>query len=646
MERVVYGLRAVAAVPNSRGVLGRHSWHAEEAEVEPFVRSPLDFQYLLCNDNTLPAGSRILLTVVMAGERMDRLVLTNFEAYKKLLAEATARLRERARRKELLASATAELGGSAGFAGSGGGTGAGGAAVGGKGIGGGGGGGGAAASTVDGGAADDGTVSFAAAGIDSDDEEGEGGRVDMALGVWDERRRGAVLVERRGVWECLREVDTGAVFFFDGSRNRYAWEQPEEWAPEEEDDASTDAASVIGLDAADDSAALAGLDWFGLRLYAPDRRPFSWKRLREKSEAEAVASSWQLVRDSETEHLYYLNTTTGGHTAEQPDDLAKAEALLAEVAREEQMAELMEELSARPEFVRQLAARLGVEAPLFEDEEDSGRLMTADGGDSDDDSDAELDTMPQALPRLKQLLPDKAVDASRPASRKGMGWRVLKPRLAKGFTRAVTSSRTIKSLTPDPLPGSASMVGIIMAGDDEYEYDSPFQDVLLAKASPIIDPMSVDERATADIAAAEGGAGAGGAAVGLSAPTDGLKTVADLESEGESKACASVKAGRYAELEALLDDGLDANTEDSNGNTLLILAAQNGNRRIAKLLLRRGADINMTNLRGNTVLHYTVAYNFSELTKYLISKGADDTILNKEGVTCYEGLTREDAEAI
>ena len=78
--------------------------------------------------------------------------------------------------------------------------------------------------------------------------------------------------------------------------------------------------------------------------------------------------------------------------------------------------------------------------------------------------------------------------------------------------------------------------------------------------------------------------------------------------------------------------------KDENGNTLLLVAAQNGNKRISKLLLRKGAKINAQNLRGNTVLHYTRAYKFSELFEYFLSKGADDSITNGDGLTCYEGL--------
>ena len=92
-------------------------------------------------------------------------------------------------------------------------------------------------------------------------------------------------------------------------------------------------------------------------------------------------------------------------------------------------------------------------------------------------------------------------------------------------------------------------------------------------------------------------------------------------------------------MEDALADQVSLESSDMNGNTLLIMAAQVGSKRMCKFLLRRGARMNAQNVSGNTVLHYTVSYGFPELTTYLISKGAKETILNVEGLTCYEGLS-------
>ena len=88
-------------------------------------------------------------------------------------------------------------------------------------------------------------------------------------------------------------------------------------------------------------------------------------------------------------------------------------------------------------------------------------------------------------------------------------------------------------------------------------------------------------------------------------------------------------------VDLLLLQGVDVNSRDDNGNTILCIACQNGNKRIAKLALRYGADINVSNFNGNTSLHFCYKYgNANTLGAYLIQKGADATIRNTKGQTC------------
>lgn len=67
---------------------------------------------------------------------------------------------------------------------------------------------------------------------------------------------------------------------------------------------------------------------------------------------------------------------------------------------------------------------------------------------------------------------------------------------------------------------------------------------------------------------------------------------------------------RSKDLERLLDStGIPANVRDSFGNTILIVACQNGLKRVAKVALRRGADINARNVR--TPLSFSRHHVFS-----------------------------------
>eukprot|EP00657_Telonema_sp_P-1_P007490 TRINITY_DN27391_c0_g1_i2.p1 TRINITY_DN27391_c0_g1~~TRINITY_DN27391_c0_g1_i2.p1 ORF type:complete len:190 (-),score=43.22 TRINITY_DN27391_c0_g1_i2:292-861(-) len=97
---------------------------------------------------------------------------------------------------------------------------------------------------------------------------------------------------------------------------------------------------------------------------------------------------------------------------------------------------------------------------------------------------------------------------------------------------------------------------------------------------------------------------------------------------------------RYEEVEQSILTGFSPNSVDRHGNTLLMIACQNGLKRIAKLVLRHGVDMNMSNNRGHTALHYCFQYGYETLGEYLITKGADPTLCNNAGLTCRQGLGR------
>jgi hypothetical protein len=96
---------------------------------------------------------------------------------------------------------------------------------------------------------------------------------------------------------------------------------------------------------------------------------------------------------------------------------------------------------------------------------------------------------------------------------------------------------------------------------------------------------------------------------------------------------------RTKKVEDSLNLGFKVDTEDDRGNTLLVLACQNSNKRLAEMLLIRGANVNHQNAQGNTPLHYALAFDTEgQLGEYLIEHGADDTMENIDGLTPYDGL--------
>ena len=101
---------------------------------------------------------------------------------------------------------------------------------------------------------------------------------------------------------------------------------------------------------------------------------------------------------------------------------------------------------------------------------------------------------------------------------------------------------------------------------------------------------------------------------------------------------------RHNHLEDVQDflDGkygpIDINSTDMEGNVAVVVAAQNGHKRMLRILHKAGAQLDQQDHRGNTSLHYTCTFHFKALTTFLLGKGADKTITNINGQTCYQGL--------
>ena len=221
--------------------------------------------------------------------------------------------------------------------------------------------------------------------------------------------------------------------------------------------------------------------------------------------------------------------------------------------------------------------------------------------------------------------------------RPGLGWRRLKPgQIPRHFVTRSTTPRTVGP-PPELLSGNeASMVGVVdPVGNVSHTIRIREHRI---QTDMIHDVLKDSERLGAQ---AGGGGGAGGA--GGEAKDEETKK-AELLIENKHKALLAVRGDDYETIDSLLDEGVSADTMDENGNTLFLVSAQQGLKRICKLLLRRGADMNNVNNSGNTALHYCFAYSFDDLGEYLIKKGADDSVKNADGLTCYEGLNAANME--
>lgn len=93
------------------------------------------------------------------------------------------------------------------------------------------------------------------------------------------------------------------------------------------------------------------------------------------------------------------------------------------------------------------------------------------------------------------------------------------------------------------------------------------------------------------------------------------------------------------------DSVFHINQSDEHGNTLLHVAAQNGNMKIAKLLINKGSNPNHQNKQGQTPGHFAVSYQFYDFASWLFDEnggGGDDLLVNIFGLGPYDGLSQSD----
>jgi ankyrin repeat protein len=83
------------------------------------------------------------------------------------------------------------------------------------------------------------------------------------------------------------------------------------------------------------------------------------------------------------------------------------------------------------------------------------------------------------------------------------------------------------------------------------------------------------------------------------------------------------RAGEDERLAAYLDGGVPVDLTDASGNTLVMLAAYNGQPSTVKLLANRGADVNRVNDRGQTPIAGAVFKAEAEVVRTLLAAGAD-----------------------
>jgi len=105
---------------------------------------------------------------------------------------------------------------------------------------------------------------------------------------------------------------------------------------------------------------------------------------------------------------------------------------------------------------------------------------------------------------------------------------------------------------------------------------------------------------------------------------------------------ASDTSGGKRILSLLLDHGADTDAQDSDGKTLLMLAAERKDKEIVGLLLAHKADVNPKNPAGLTALHFMAFSlqqgsheNVPDIAEALLAAGANVNLQDNQGKTAY-----------
>lgn len=86
-------------------------------------------------------------------------------------------------------------------------------------------------------------------------------------------------------------------------------------------------------------------------------------------------------------------------------------------------------------------------------------------------------------------------------------------------------------------------------------------------------------------------------------------------------------------MKQLIKEGININTQDSEGRTAIMIATYNNDIKTAKILVNAGADINIRDNNKNNPFIHAGAKGYLDILQLLIQAGADPTITNRYGGT-------------
>jgi ankyrin repeat protein len=117
------------------------------------------------------------------------------------------------------------------------------------------------------------------------------------------------------------------------------------------------------------------------------------------------------------------------------------------------------------------------------------------------------------------------------------------------------------------------------------------------------------------------------------AASDSNETASVTRSDTKSNVFPALAAGNLTVVAKELKRGLNVESRNSSGQTLLMVACAFGQRSIAKRILKHGADMDATDLNGKTAAHLALRHGKREVCELLLACGASKDLPDASGVT-------------
>ena len=398
--------------------------------------------------------------------------------------------------------------------------------------------------------------------------------------------------------------------------------------------------------------------WETLCLDLPELTPSQWEDMAAQAEKLTSVEHFDVFKDRNgTRQHFVMDNEQGVYSWRKPQALGEKERAMerhqellwtqisasiaarsaaafakqAQTVSQTTVEDLAQHLAKSDEFVSSLLDRLGLKKSDLQDEEvvpaEESNVPPLDLRRADEAIEFPQDGSSESSCSDREHLSIFSVQERKKASK----WNLIQPEIEKAGFITEASRPKIAKACEEALHSlnKPSLVGVVDPADATYV---PREDIPVCEAQMVHDVFEQ----SASFAAKEGVA----LTKEMLLDTSGEQRLVELR----HRAFQAVRNAKIEDLEECMDEGVSVDDRYENGNTLLLLAAQQGLKKIVKFLLRRGAEINDRNLAGNTVLHYCFQYRFNDLAEYLIGKGADDSLLNQDGMTCYEGLNKKALE--